>query len=284
MSYYFIKRKDASEAGTSLERVYFRLCHHLLGRSDLGFKWSYLKPDWKTIYEILTIGSSALGMTLAGSLSAIVVNRTIVIFGGDMAMSAFGIVNRVIMFAIMPSIVAAQGLQPIIGFNYGAERYDRVIKSIKICVAATTSIGLVVFLFVFFYPEFFVRIFTNDVELIGLSSYAVKRVFAATYLIGFISVGSIVFQALGRAIPAFYSTVTRSVFFLLPAILILPKFIGLDGVWWAFPLSDFMSFVLVFFMLLPVWMEIRRMDSARRHEMEKVMIGETGPVYHKIVS
>jgi Na+-driven multidrug efflux pump len=111
---------------------------------------SDLKPDWMIIRNIFAIGVSALGMTLAGSFSAIIVNRTVVSFGGDMAMSAYGIVNRVMMFAIMPSIVAAQGLQPIIGFNYGAGRFDRVIKSIKLGTLATTLIGVLVYLYVFF--------------------------------------------------------------------------------------------------------------------------------------
>jgi Na+-driven multidrug efflux pump len=269
MLYYFLVRREVSEAGSPFNRVISHMFYILLDRPDLKFKLTDLKPDWKIIGEIFAIGASSLGMTLAGSLSAIVINRTVVSYGGDMAMSAFGIVNRVMMFAIMPAIVAGQGLQPVVGFNYGAERYDRVLRGIKICICATTMIGLMVFLLVLFNPEIFVRIFTKDEELIHLASYAVKRVFAATYLIGFIHVGATVFQSLGKAIQAFLSTVTRSVMFLLPTVLVLPRFMGLDGVWWAFPISDLMTFLLVLGMLVPVWLIMRQLHSAQILEMEK---------------
>jgi putative MATE family efflux protein len=240
--------------------IYF-LGYYFWGKPALTFRLSDLKPDWKIIKDIFAIGVSALGMTLAGSFSSIIVNRTVVSFGGDMAMSAFGIVNRVMMFAIMPSIVAAQGLQPIIGFNYGAGRFDRVIKSMKIGIFATTLIGVLVYLYVFFKPESVVMIFTGDKELIRLSSYAVKRVFCLMYLIGLINVGATVFQSIGKAVQSFLSTVTRSILFLLPAVLIMPGFMGLDGVWWAFPIADLLTFILVLCMLAPLWFELKKMSS-----------------------
>ncbi len=253
--------------------VYF-FHYYLSGKTELNFKLADLKPDWKIIGEIFAIGVSALGMTLAGSLSAVVVNRTVVSFGGDFAMSAYGIVNRVMMFVIMPAIVTGQGLQPIIGFNYGAKRYDRVMRGIGIGVTATTLIGITLFLFVYFFPDAVVRIFTKDMELIRMASYAVKRVFFAMYLVGLINVGATVFQSLGKAVQAFLSTVTRSMLFLLPAILIMPRFWGLDGVWWAFPIADFGTFVLVFSMLVPVWLELRRLNSAQKRKTEVVPISE----------
>ncbi|NLD37348.1 MAG: MATE family efflux transporter [Desulfatiglans sp.] len=243
--------------------IYF-LGYYFWGKPALSFKLADLWPDWKIIKDIFAIGVSALGMTLAGSFSAIIVNRTVVSYGGDMAMSAYGIVNRVMMFAIMPSIVAAQGLQPIIGFNYGAGRFDRVIKSIKIGTFATTLIGVLVYLYVFFKPESVVMIFTADRELIDIASYAVKRVFCVMYLIGLINVGATVFQSIGKAVQSFLSTVTRSILFLLPAILIMPGFMGLDGVWWAFPIADLLTFALVLFMLAPLWFELKRLNSAAK--------------------
>jgi putative MATE family efflux protein len=251
--------------------LYF-LGYYFWGKPTLSFKMSDLKPDWKIIKDIFAIGVSALGMTLAGSFSAIIVNRTVVSFGGDMAMSAYGIVNRVMMFAIMPSIVAAQGLQPIIGFNFGAGRFDRVIKSIKIGTLATTLIGVLVYLFVLFKPESVVMIFTNDSELIRLSSYAVKRVFCVMYLIGLINIGATVFQSIGKAVQSFFSTVTRSILFLLPAILIMPRFMGLDGVWWAFPIADLLTFILVLCMLAPLWFELKRQNLEVKNASGAVLI------------
>jgi putative MATE family efflux protein len=251
--------------------IYF-LGYYFWGKPALTFRLSNLKPDWKIMKDIFAIGVSALGMTLAGSFSSIIVNRTVVSFGGDMAMSAFGIVNRVMMFAIMPSIVAAQGLQPIIGFNFGAGRFDRVIKSIKIGTLATTLIGVLVYLFVLFKPESVVMIFTNDSELITLSSYAVKRVFCVMYLIGLINIGATVFQSIGKAVQSFLSTVTRSILFLLPAILIMPGFMGLDGVWWAFPIADLLTFILVLCMLAPLWFELKRQNLEVKNASGAVLI------------
>ncbi len=254
--------------------VYF-LGYYFWGKPELSFKANDLKPDWKIIKEIFAIGVSALGMTLAGSFSAIIVNRTVVSFGGDIAMSAYGIVNRVMMFAIMPSIVAGQGLQPIIGFNYGAGRYDRVMRGIKIGTVATTLIGISIYLFVLISPESVVSIFTSERELVDLASYAVKRVFCVMYLIGIINVGATVFQSIGKAVQSFLSTVTRSILFLLPAILIMPRFMGLDGVWWAFPISDFLTFLLVLGLLAPVWFELRRLNSKQKKQAE-TSAGDTG--------
>ena len=243
--------------------VYF-MSYYFIGKSELRFKLSNLKPDWKITWEIIVIGSSALGMTLAGSLSAIVVNRTVVAFGGDIAMSAWGILNRVMMFAIMPAIVIGQGLQPIVGFNYGARRFDRALKSIKISVIVTTAIGLMVFWAVYFHPGAAIRIFISDKELIDVGSHAARRVFCAMYLIGLINIGATVFQSIGKAVQAFLSTTSRSMLFLLPAVLILPRFLGLDGVWWAFPITDFMTFALVMGMLIPVLLEMRKMNLAQK--------------------
>ena len=243
--------------------IYF-MSYYFVGKPEIRFKFRDLTPDWKIIREICSIGVSALGMTLAGSLSAVVVNRTVVAFGGDMAMSAYGVINRVMMFAIMPAIVIGQGLQPIIGYNYGARRYDRVLRSIKIGVIATTSIGLLVFVLVFFNPGAAIRIFTLDKELVDLGTHAAKRCFFVMYLIGLINIGATVFQSIGKAVQAFLSTTTRSLLFLLPAVLILPRFLGLDGVWWAFPITDFMTFVLVMGMLIPVILEMRKQNSAQK--------------------
>jgi len=243
--------------------VYF-MSYYFVGKPELRFKFRDLAPDWSIIREICSIGVSALGMTLAGSLSAVVVNRTVVAFGGDMAMSAYGVINRVMMFAIMPAIVIGQGLQPIIGYNYGARRYDRVLRSIKIGVIATTAIGLLVFMGVFFNPGAAIQIFTLDKELVDLGTHAAKRCFFVMYLIGLINIGATVFQSIGKAVQAFLSTTTRSLLFLLPAVLILPRFLGLDGVWWAFPITDFMTFVLVMGMLIPVILEMRKQNSAQK--------------------
>ena len=248
--------------------IYF-MSYYFVGKPELSFTFRDLKPEWKTVREILIIGFSAGAMVLSGSVSAIVVNRTVIAFGGDLALATWGVLNRAMMFAVMPSIVIGQAIQPIVGFNYGARRFDRVLRCLKISGIAATAIGILVFLGVYFNPGAIIRIFIEDKELIDLGTHAARLVFLAMYLIGLINIGATVFQSIGKALQALLSTTTRSVLFLIPSILILPRLLGLDGVWWAFPITDFMTFVLVLGMLIPVILEMRRLNSEQKIKSEE---------------
>jgi Na+-driven multidrug efflux pump len=154
-------------------------------------------------------------------------------------------------------------MQPILGFNYGAGRYDRALKVIKIAVIAATSYSIIAFFALYFAPELFIRVFTTDSELIVLAADAARRIFFATYLIGFIVVGSIVFQAIGKAPQAFVTAIARPALFLLPLVFILPNYWQLDGVWLAFPITDALTSILVLVFLIP---EIKMF---RRNEMRQ---------------
>jgi Na+-driven multidrug efflux pump len=213
---------------------------------------------------ILSIGIASFARLMAASLSAIFVNRMLITYGGDMAISTFGIINRIMMFAIMPGIAIGGGLQPILGFNYGAKRYDRAIRAIIFAMGAATACGLVVFGVVYFAPEPFIRIFTNDAGLIALGSYAAKRVFLALYMIGFIMVGSLVFQSIGKAVQSFVTAISRPFLFLIPLVLILPQFSGLEGVWLSFPIADGLTLLLTLMLLFPQIRELRRKDRLVR--------------------
>jgi len=244
--------------------VLYFMNYYFSGRSFLKIHSRNLIIQWNILKEILAIGVASFSRMVATSLSAIFVNRMLIIYGGDLAISAFGIIHRIMMFAIMPGIVIGGGLQPILGFNYGAQRYDRAIKAIKIAMAAATACGLVVFGIVYFAPEPFVRIFTPDVELIALSSYAAKRIFLGLYLIGFIMVGSLVFQSIGKVTQSFITAISRPILFLIPLVFILPHFLQLDGVWWAFPISDGLTFLLTLILLIPQIRELKGKDALTR--------------------
>jgi Na+-driven multidrug efflux pump len=215
---------------------------------------------WDILRGILAIGIAAFAMTVAGSLSAVFVNRTLITFGGDLAVSSFGLIQRIMMFALMPGIVIGQGMQPILGFNYGAKRYDRALKVIKIAAISATSYSIIAFCALYFAPELFIRVFTADNELIVLGADAAKHVFSAKYLIGFIMVGSTVFQATGKARQAFVTAIARPALFLLPLVFILPNYWQLDGVWLAFPIADVLTFILVLILLVPQIKMFGRME------------------------
>lgn len=238
--------------------VLYFLWYYLLGESHLKLTAMSLVPKLSILKPIYAIGVAALAMTLAGSLSAILVNRTLVVYGGDLAISTFGIVNRIMMFAIMPGMVIGQGLQPILGFNYGARRYHLALKSIELALIWSTSFCLLAFLLLFFFPDIFIRIFTPDRDLIDMSVHAARRVFIVMYMLGFAFIGQLIFQSLGKALKAFITSLARPALFLVPMVLILPRYLGLDGVWLAFPITDGLTVVLTVILLIPQIREFRK--------------------------
>ena len=263
----FIISLDMGVKGAALATVIAQLVtalyflnYYLSGKSFLKVHWQNMIIKWDILRAILAIGIAAFAMTVAGSLSAVFVNRTLVTFGGDLAVSSFGLIQRIMMFALMPGIVIGQGMQPILGFNYGAKRYDRALKVIKIAAISATSYSIIAFCALYFAPELFIRVFTADNELIVLSAHAAKQVFFAKYLIGFIMVGSTVFQATGKARQAFVTAIARPALFLLPLVFILPNYWQLDGVWLAFPIADVLTFILVLILLVPQIKMFGRME------------------------
>ena len=240
-----------------ISSLYF-LSYHFSGKSFLKIHSRNLIIQWQIMKDILAIGVSALAMVLTGSIASIFVNRLLVFYGGDLHIAAFGIIHRIMMFALMPGMVIGQGLQPILGFNYGAKRYDRALKTIKIAVTYATVISTVAFFILYFYPEPFLRVFTDDVELIDVSVYAAKIVFAVMPVIGLMMVGQIIFQAIGKVIQAIISSLARSALFLLPTVLIFPHFWGIDGVWIAFPITDVLTLFLTGGLMIPILLDFKR--------------------------
>jgi Na+-driven multidrug efflux pump len=225
--------------------------------------------QWGIMRDILAIGVSALAMVVAGSVASVFVNRLLVTYGGDLHISAFGILHRIMMFALMPGMVIGQGLQPILGFNYGAKRFDRALKAIRIAVMYASILSLIAFVALYFFPEPFLRIFTSDIELVEVSIYAAKRVFVVMPFIGLMMAGQLVFQAIGKPIQAVISSLGRSFLFLLPTVLILPQFMGIDGVWLAFPITDVLTLLLTVSMLIPILLDFHRKSKLPLPEPSK---------------
>jgi len=138
------------------------------------------------------------------------------------------------------------------------KNYTRALKSIKIAVIYSSIISLVAFFVLFFFPEIFVRIFTKDEQLIDLAVRSITYIFSTLPLVGFLMVGSIVFQAVGKAKQAFITSMARSCFFLFPAALILPRIFHLEGVWLAFPVTDFLSTILIIVLLIPLVRQFKK--------------------------
>jgi putative MATE family efflux protein len=239
--------------------------YYCSGRSPLKLELKNFIPDFRVIGQIAMIGVSGLAMTLSNSFSAIFLNNLLLQHGGDIAISTFGLINRAMVFIFMPCMVIGQAMQPIIGFNYGAHQYDRVFRALKISLTWATGIAFVGFVAFYFFPGPIMGIFTTDQDLIAHTVYASKRMFLAIYLLGFISVASIVFQSLGKAIQSFVASVARPALLLIPTLLLLSSIWHLDGIWYTFPATDVLTALVILLLLIP---QIRDLQRRRDSEMQ----------------
>ncbi|MEW6625025.1 MAG: MATE family efflux transporter [Bacillota bacterium] len=214
------------------------------GKSSLSFKALYLRPSWLIIKQVLAVGSSAFVHQAAGSIMFIIANHMLIFYGGDLALAVFGIIHRVLMFSFMPIFGIAQGLLPLVGYNYGASLHTRVSESILLAIKASTGIAILVFAMIMVFPKPIMLIFTKDPAAINMGIAAMRIMFALSITIGLQMVTGIVFQALGKAKAAFVLSMSRQVLFLIPLLLTLPFIFNLSGVWLAFPLADLLSFLL----------------------------------------
>ena len=231
--------------------------YYLNGNSYLKLRRINLKPDFHIMKEILAIGVGAFGQMFAGSLSTMIINTMVVRYGGDYAVGAFGVVQRIIMFTNLPTMVISQSSQPIIGFNYGARRFGHLLKAFNMAVVLSFVIGVGGFLIVYFIPEDLMRIFSSDPRLISLGSDAARRMLIALPIIGAMNIGTMTFQAIGQARRAFIAALSRPVFILCPTIFLLGRFFGLNGIWYTFPVSDVFTVSLITILFLPILRHFR---------------------------
>lgn len=207
-------------------------------RSKLRFKAKQLIIKASIVSEIGSIGSITLVRQGAISILAIVLNNSLVDYGGDMALSVYGVVNRIAMFAFFPILGVTQGFLPIVGFNYGAKLYDRVSDIISLSIKWATIMAFALFVIIMVFTESIVSIFTNDAVLITDATYAMRWVFAATPLVAINMLMSGYYQAVGKVMPALFLSLSKQIIFLVPLVLILPLFWGLDGIWYSFVFAD----------------------------------------------
>jgi len=264
----FILKLNMGVQGAALATILSIMVSSLFLSSYYKFRNSTLKihltnliPYYGVIKEIISIGMASFFRSSATSLIMIVMNRSLIFYGGDMAVATAGIVGRVLMFVLMPLMSIGQGLQPILGFSYGAKNGKRAIRAIKLSVIVSTIVSLVAFIPLVTNAEPIIQIFTNDVFLITEATHAARLMSLCMFLIGFQVVGSVLFQSIGKATPAFLTAIARQILFFLPSILILPRFWELDGIWLSYPVADVLAFLFVLLLFLPEVRNLRRMKS-----------------------
>ena len=206
-----------------------------------------MKPQLFIIRRISLLGLPMFLMHLANSLLNVTLNKSLLIYGGDLAVSAMGVVNSLQTILQMPIIGLNQGVQPIVGFNYGARYFDRVKTTEKLAITTATIIVVIGFFAVQFFSPQLVRLFTNDAELITFGSYAARSWFMLLPVIGFQILASNFFQATGRSRSALFLILLRQVLLLLPAIIIFARFWGMAGILHAAPFADGVSALVTLF-------------------------------------
>lgn len=239
----------------------FVMHHFMQKRSLIRLKLKYIKLNKKIITAIVSIGMSPFSMQVAASGVAVLMNTSLIRYGGDLAVGAYGIINTILMLFLMIIMGLNQGTQPIIGYNYGAGNYKRVretlMYSIKIATIITTSGALIALIF----PEIFANAFTSDAELKSITVRGLRISVSALPLVGIQIVSSSFFQSIGSATKSLIQSLSRQLIFLIPAIIILPRIFKLDGLWIAMPFSDIVSFILSLFLLIFQLRQLKKIES-----------------------
>lgn len=251
----FIKYLDLGMFGAALATAisYFTCFLFVLWffvfKSELKLKTRHFKfkiPIVKEITELSFVTFSRQGVV---SILAIILNHTLYTYGGEHSVAIYGIISRMLMFALFPILGITQGFLPIAGFNYGAGNYLRVKESVQLSIKYAAILASLIFVVILIFAKPIVAIFTTDPLVIAQTPEALRWVFAASPIIAVQLIGAAYFQAAGKAKKALLLTLSKQGFFLIPLVLILPNFLGIFGVWIAFPIADVLSTLLTGYFL-----------------------------------
>ena len=229
------------------------LCWQMWVLSDkrelLHLKKGIYKLRMNLVRNIVAIGVSPFLMNVTSSVIVIFMNNQFVRYGGDMAVGAYSIANSVVMMFFMFVMGMIQGMQPIIGYNYGAEKFDRMLRCLWQTISVATGILLVGWALSMLFPREIARIFTTDETLIGLAARGIK-LDMMFFVVGSQAVITNFFQCIGKVKISIFLSLSRQLFMLLPMAYVFPLFWNLDGVWYSMPASDFASFAMTIPVLL----------------------------------
>ena len=221
----------------------------LSSKSELQIIPKNFKLDFKIVQEIAKLGGVSIVRQSAISILMIVLNYSLYTYGGEISIAVFGIINRVMMFALSPVLGVSQGFLPVAGFNIGAKKNDRVKETIKKSIYFGSILGTLIFIGIVIFKEQIIWIFTNDATLLEKTPDAMLIVFLVTPIVTMQLIGSAYFQAAGKAMPALLLTLLKQGIFLIPLAYFLPIYYGIDGVWWSFPIADSLATIITVLVL-----------------------------------
>ena len=267
LAWLFIFPLNMGIAGAALATVIATTCagvfvfwHFFRKTSVVHFRRGIFTLRWRTVWPILAIGSAPCAVNAAGCLVNVIINRSLVFYGGDDAVGAAGIFTTVTQLVVMVVLGICQGMQPIVGYNYGAGRLDRPIKTFWLAVGAATVLCVLSSVAGIACPEALARAFTNHPRLIEVTATCLSTSMLAFSLVGFQIVSTNFFQSIGKAGESLLLGLARQVIFLIPLLLWLPSAFHLNGVWMAFPISDALATVVTAALIF--W-QLRRLTASR---------------------
>lgn len=224
--------------------------------SLLKIKKENLKPKFKTVTDIFSIGASPFAMQIAASGITVILNKQLVDYGNDVSIAVMGVINSIVMLILMPIFGINQGSQPIVGYNYGSKQFNRVKKTLKLSIISATIVSTLGYIIIAIFPKFIMGMFADssnpDIfnEFISQGVYALRVYLCMLPIVGFQVVSSNYFQSVGKAKYSIFLSLSRQVIILLPLLLILPKIFGFHGIFIAGPASDLLASLITGFFIL----------------------------------
>lgn len=242
------------------------ISYYIRKKSNLEFKLSNVRFNKNAAKSILAIGISPFAIQLAASLVQVISNQSLKTYGGDLSIGAMATISSISMIFLMPSFGISQGMQPIVGFNYGAKQYDRAKKALQICLIASTCIFAFGSIIINLAPQVLVGMFNSDPKLMDITINGLKKYTITLPILSIGIIGTNYIQSIGKAKVSILLSLLRQCIFLIPLIVILPKYLGLNGVWFAQPVSDFIAIMIIGFVL------IREIKSYSNVNKEQVVL------------
>ena len=241
----------------------WQFVHFMRPSQLLHFQRGIYKYQKEIVNGILSIGLSPFLMNLCACLIVLLINWGLKEYGGDMAIGAYGIVNRIVFLFVMIIMGFNQGMQPIAGYNFGARQFPRVMEVTRLTTRWAVGLATAGFLICHLFPETIVGFFTSDAELIQESVFGLHLVFAVFPIVGFQMVASNFFLSIGLSRKAIFLSLTRQLLFLVPCLIILPPLWGTFGVWVSIPIADTTATIVTAIVLVRQFKQFKEMEVQR---------------------
>lgn len=230
-------------------------------KSSINITLEDMKLDLGIMKNILVIGLAPFCMQFASSIVSVIANKSLMMHGGDLAIGAMAIITSISTIYIMPIFGINQGAQPIIGYNFGANKFERVRQTYMYSLIASTIFLFISFIFVQTFPYIAVGMFNNDPELTEITVSGMRLFLLSMPIIGIQMTASNYYQAVGKAKKAMVISLSRQIIFLIPCFLIIPRFLGLQGVWLAGPIADLLAIAFSSIFIFKEMRELKKMAN-----------------------